>query len=571
MKHLNSLTGFCAFILLLSNLTIAQVHISGNLAGVLEDTSYVVDGDIYVLEADSLVIEPGAEFYFSGDYEFEINGYLYCVGTDNDSIIFVPDTGVPYWGGICFEVNSSDSNRLSYVLVTGGYADGNWPYYSGGGILCYACSPTISNSTITGNYATMSGGGIALYDDYDGSVVIRDCRIWENEAGYSGGGIVVYNTTSPLLENLDIQGNIAGQFGGGIENGDASPDIINCNISKNYCGLGGGGFHSWTDWGTYMQDCYLSENITDGTGGGVLLDFKVYNVHIQNCTVVRNEAEQGGGIAFGPDGDDLTVDHCLIEDNHAELFGGGMICLGADGSVYNCTFTNNTADSLGGAYYSDWELHSLPFYNNIVYGNSDGMYFERTALDSVLYCDFYDNPGGNFLGVIPANIGILSTTNLNGDSCDVYSNIYLDPLFVDPSSGDYHLQGSSPCIDAGDPLSPYDPDNTIADMGVFYYDQTTGIEKKTDIGSPEVFILHPAYPNPFNPSTTLNFTLPTASHLNLSIYNIQGRLLTTLVDGFRDAGAHEVTFKAADIPSGIYFAIMEIGDYHSVQKLVLLK
>jgi hypothetical protein len=48
-------------------------------------------------------------------------------------------------------------------------------------------------------------------------------------------------------------------------------------------------------------------------------------------------------------------------------------------------------------------------------------------------------------------------------------NINSDPLFVNPAIGDYHLQPTSPCINAGDPLSPLDPDGTIADMGAFYF------------------------------------------------------------------------------------------------------
>jgi hypothetical protein len=80
---------------------------------------------------------------------------------------------------------------------------------------------------------------------------------------------------------------------------------------------------------------------------------------------------------------------------------------------------------------------------------------------------------------------VLTTVNTNGDSCDVYSNILLDPLFVDFANGDYHLSWDnwptpdstkSPCIDAGDPLSPLDPDGTIADMGVFSFDQSVPVE-----------------------------------------------------------------------------------------------
>ncbi len=470
MRHLAKITTICASILVIFCTSEAQVHISGNLEGVLEDTTYVVDGDIYVQETDSLIIAPGSEFYFSGNYEFEINGYLYCVGTEEDSIIFAPADSVQYWAGICFNQTAANSCCLGYTWVTGGHAAGSMPDNCGGGVLCYGCSPAIFNCKISDNSASYSGGGIALVENFTGGLVIRDCQIWENNAENTGGGIYIYMSSSPLLENLDLRGNIAADFGGGICNVESSPLIVNCTINKNQSDLGGGGFYCYATWGTIIRDCQIKENVSDGIGGGIFFDFKVYNLLIEGCTISGNEAEEGGGIAFGCDGNGSMVDHCVIEDNYAELLGGGMICKGASGTTLNCTFHNNEAGTFGGAFYSCYELHDFSFVNNIVDGNSDGIYFERSEQDTIAYCDFHDNPGGNFLGIIPANIGILSATNFNGDSCDTYFNIFLDPLFV--GSDDLHLQEGSPCIDAGDPVFPLDPDSTIADIGRYYFDQT---------------------------------------------------------------------------------------------------
>ncbi|MFH1736122.1 MAG: T9SS type A sorting domain-containing protein, partial [bacterium] len=92
-----------------------------------------------------------------------------------------------------------------------------------------------------------------------------------------------------------------------------------------------------------------------------------------------------------------------------------------------------------------------------------------------------------------------------------------------------------------------------------------------NISQPESHALFTAYPNPFNPSTTITFNLDAAAHTRLSIYDIQGRLLTTLVDGFRDAGIHEATFGATNFASGIYFARIEAGNRSVMQKLILVK
>lgn len=89
--------------------------------------------------------------------------------------------------------------------------------------------------------------------------------------------------------------------------------------------------------------------------------------------------------------------------------------------------------------------------------------------------------------------------------------------------------------------------------------------------APLKFSLVPPYPNPFNLTTVIRFTLPSASRVNLQVYDIAGRSVMTLVNGWREAGVHEVTFDGADIPSGIYLARLQAGDFTAVQKLVLLK
>ncbi|TKJ41003.1 hypothetical protein CEE37_04885 [candidate division LCP-89 bacterium B3_LCP] len=87
----------------------------------------------------------------------------------------------------------------------------------------------------------------------------------------------------------------------------------------------------------------------------------------------------------------------------------------------------------------------------------------------------------------------------------------------------------------------------------------------------EEFALLGAYPNPFNPLTVLSFKLHDASIVNLAVYDISGRLVTTLVNGWRDAGIHEVTFDASGLPSGVYLYRLTAGEFSDSGKMVLMK
>ena len=85
------------------------------------------------------------------------------------------------------------------------------------------------------------------------------------------------------------------------------------------------------------------------------------------------------------------------------------------------------------------------------------------------------------------------------------------------------------------------------------------------------FLLSPAYPNPFNPSTTLAFSLAHNSEVRLNVFDIQGRLVSEVVRGDFAAGEHSVNWSCAECASGIYFATMKAGSFTASQKLLLLK
>jgi len=93
-----------------------------------------------------------------------------------------------------------------------------------------------------------------------------------------------------------------------------------------------------------------------------------------------------------------------------------------------------------------------------------------------------------------------------------------------------------------------------------------------DIGNPvpQQYALS-AFPNPFNPSTTIAFDLPKAGHVSLRVFDLLGREVAVLKDGFVEAGTHRVMFDGSGLPSGIYFARLDAAGFSQTKKLMLLK
>ncbi len=94
-------------------------------------------------------------------------------------------------------------------------------------------------------------------------------------------------------------------------------------------------------------------------------------------------------------------------------------------------------------------------------------------------------------------------------------------------------------------------------------------EYKND--APKEFALYQNYPNPYNPETTISFSLSQSSNVELKIYDMLGKEITTLVNGYEEAGEHNVEFNGNGLSSGIYFYKIQAGEYSSVKKMILIK
>ncbi len=107
----------------------------------------------------------------------------------------------------------------------------------------------------------------------------------------------------------------------------------------------------------------------------------------------------------------------------------------------------------------------------------------------------------------------------------------------------------------------------IDNDGQFEYSKAIEV----DLGAPKKFELSQNYPNPFNPTTTIKFSLPEAGNVKLTLFNILGQEVKTLVNESKESGVHIINFDASDLNSGIYIYKIETGSFTQTRKMTLVK
>ncbi len=174
----------------------AQPTLSGSISGTLGPGTYIVTGNCTVDAGNSLVIEPGTTFLFSGHYHIKVFGSMTAEGTEQDSIIFTRQnpTSADEWAGIRY-MNGSSNCTLSYAYIE--YAKNHvYPDYKGGAVYIEEDGVCITNCWMKNNYNSYGGGIYVL----GATVNISDCVFFGNSAG-NGGGVYLYNSPDCNVKN----------------------------------------------------------------------------------------------------------------------------------------------------------------------------------------------------------------------------------------------------------------------------------------------------------------------------------------------------------------------------------
>jgi hypothetical protein len=191
--------------------------------------------------------------------------------------------------------------------------------------------------------------------------------------------------------------------------------------------------------------------------------------------------------------------------------------------------------------------------------------------------------------IAPTSQGKIFAFDMNGDSvtgfpvssqATILNAFETSPTMVDiDRDGDVEL--FAPCNDrkiyCWDTPGLYDSSKiwstykgNHARTGTQFVDNLIGI-KPVSGNVPSYYFLYQNYPNPFNPVTVINYELPITNYVKLAVYNILGKEITVLVNEKQSPGKYEITWNAANYPSGIYFYKLVAGDYSATKKMMLVK
>ena len=244
-------------------------------------------------------------------------------------------------------------NKNAALKIESGTITGNEATVDGGGIYL-AGDLTMTGGTISGNTANEDTGG-GIYVTTDGKFDLQNAKITDNDAFHNGGGIRMHLRADSTIDNCMITGNKAViNSGGGIsmDAKDKKLTITDSKIDNNTAAEDGAGIYLYN--GTIeMTDSTVSGNFATGDGAGVKVTpkttFTATSVKICNNT---SEDDDGGGLK---NQGTTTLTNCIVTGNSATGTGGGIYNDSIDGSagdltVENCKIAGNSANKGGGIY-----------------------------------------------------------------------------------------------------------------------------------------------------------------------------------------------------------------------------
>ena len=240
----------------------------------------------------------------------------------------------------------------------------------------------------------------------------------------------------------------------------------------------------------------------------------------------------------------------VLNTSNSNLPSNKINCIGIDNNNYKWIGTDN-----GLAVFND--------SNWTIFNNSNSK-----LISNNIYCLLIDSSGNKW-------IGSQGLVKYNGYNWTIYDtlNSALPSNFVLSIVSD---RNNNLLLLTDDCPFYYDPLNSC--LAIFKEGGIVSSVKSEDnkVRSPDKFILSQNYPNPFNPTTKIKYAIPNVGTYNyplvqLKIYDVLGREVTTLINEIKRPGEYEVEFNANNLPTGVYFYQLKAGEFIHTKKMILLK
>ncbi len=413
---------------------------------------------------------------------------------------------------------TSSASVTGSQIFTGGLIGSGW-----GGTNSISYCMASGNVTSTGSRV----GGLYGGPNSNGTEVWTSCYATGDVTGTTCGGLVGFIFSNQTFNDCYARGNVTLSSGasvsiGGFYGQEMSPTVaFNRCYSTGSVPAGKGGFGSTTDDGITFSNCFWNTTTSSATNG-------CYNTTPDGLTGITT-----GEMQIQTTFTEASWDFSTKWTINASLNNGYPYLIWAEGydatlPVELSSFIANTTRE--GEIELNWITESE--IENI------GFIIERKETNTEDWTEI---------------ASYLTESSLQGQGSVTYRTEYrYTDNKVEPNTQyDYRLADVS-----------YSGEKTYHAVTVL------GVETNP---VPKSFTLHPAYPNPFNPVATINYELITAGNVTLTVYDMAGREIATLVNQYRSVGYHTARWNADTHSSGTYFIQLTQGNNTTVQKIVLLK
>ena len=333
-----------------------------------------------------------------------------------------------------------------------------------------------------------------------------------------------------------------------------------------------------------LEYCIFEYSKSFEEKGGVVHIYNVSSLEIANCIFRNNVSDFGGAIGFEYHSAPKIFGN-LFENNHAFISGSPMYCLYSYPRITNNTIVSNFVLNEE-AFHETSSIHTFiskpQITNNIIWNNETNFYDPQQLMNcKAFYTSYNDIEFGH----------------------DGKCNIDEEPYFIGSGSHPYSLEADSPCIDSGTFSLPFGfgfPEFDLAgnsrtfndsiDMGAYEYPGLIGINENIITNSSSLISHLSNYPNPFNPTTTIKFSIEQNQQLLLAlqskttsfnepmelvIYNLKGQKVKSIpvtLSGDEGSGIWNGTDqKGKSVSSGIYFYKLRVGNFQQVKRMILMK